>query len=78
MLAAMATQSSPAPDSHPDSHPGSHGAQVETAAPRVTLRNSFAHPFDSAIAAARTCYATQLIGPEEVTEKQRVMIGAGT
>ena len=34
------------------------GAQlVETSAPRVTLRNSFAHPFDSAIAAARTCYA---------------------
>ncbi len=74
MLASMATQSSPAPDAHP----GSPGAQVETAAPRVTLRNSFAHPFDSAIAAARTCYATQLIGPEEVTEKQRVMIGAGT
>src|SRR5229473_1649651 len=30
------------------------GELVETAPPRVTLRNAFAHPFDSAIAAART------------------------
>src|SRR5580692_6124759 len=52
--------------------------QVETGAPRVTLRNSFAHSFDSAIAAARTCYSPRLIGPEEVTDKQRVMIGSGT
>src|SRR6202142_829759 len=51
---------------------------IETAAPRITLRNSFAHPFDSAMAAARTCYAPRLIGPEEITEKQRVMIGSGT
>jgi thymidylate synthase ThyX len=70
----MATQLSPAPDSPA----GSAGAQVETAAPRVTLRNSFAHPFDSAIAAARTCYSPRLIGPEEITEKQRVAIGSGT
>jgi flavin-dependent thymidylate synthase len=66
----MATQFSPLPDST--------GAQVETGAPRVTLRNSFAHPFDSAIAAARTCYAPRLIQPEEITEKQRVNIGSGT
>ena len=51
---------------------------VETAPPRVTLRNSFSHPFDSAIAAARTCYSSRLIGPEEVTDKQRVNIGAAT
>src|ERR1700689_1808213 len=51
---------------------------VEQALPRVTLRNSFAHPYDSAIAAARTCYAPRLIGPEEITEKQRVNIGAAT
>jgi thymidylate synthase ThyX len=51
---------------------------LETAAPRVTLRNYFAHGFDSAIAAARTCYAPRLIGPEEVTDKQRVMIGSAT
>ncbi|HTZ73761.1 MAG TPA: FAD-dependent thymidylate synthase [Candidatus Aquilonibacter sp.] len=51
---------------------------IETAAPRVTLRNSFAHPFDSAIAAARTCYAPRLIGPEEVNEKQRSLIGSAT
>jgi len=55
-----------------------HESLVETAAPRVTLRNAFAHPFDSAIAAARTCYSTRLIGPEEITEKQRVTIGSGT
>ena len=46
--------------------------------PRVTLRNAFAHPFDSAIAAARTCYAPRLIGPEEITDKQRLNIGAAT
>jgi hypothetical protein len=54
------------------------GSQVETGAPRVTLRNYFAHPFDSAIAAARTCYSPRLIGPEEITDKQRVTIGSAT
>jgi thymidylate synthase ThyX len=54
------------------------GELVETGLPRVTLRNAFAHPFDSAIAAARTCYSPRLIGPEEITDKQRVNIGAGT
>ncbi len=51
---------------------------VETAVPLVTLRNAFSHPYDSAIAAARTCYAPRLIQPEEITEKQRVNIGAAT
>ncbi|MGB7022985.1 MAG: FAD-dependent thymidylate synthase [Candidatus Acidiferrales bacterium] len=51
---------------------------VETAAPRVTLRNAFAHPYDSAIAAARTCYSPRIIAAEEITEKQRVNIGAAT
>jgi thymidylate synthase ThyX len=54
------------------------GAPVETAAPRVTLRNHFAHPFDSAIAAARTCYSPRIIGPEEITDKQRLTIGSAT
>lgn len=54
------------------------GELVETAPPRVTLRNAWAHPFDSAIAAARTCYAPRLIGPEEITDKQRLNIGAAT
>jgi thymidylate synthase ThyX len=54
------------------------GEFVETAPPRVTLRNAFAHPFDSAIAAARTCYAPRLIGHEEITDKQRLNIGAAT
>jgi thymidylate synthase ThyX len=66
----MATQLSPLPD-----YPGS---LVETAAPRVTLRNYFPHSFDSAIAAARTCYSPRLVNPDEITEKQRVMIGSGT
>ncbi|HEX4003415.1 MAG TPA: FAD-dependent thymidylate synthase [Candidatus Acidoferrales bacterium] len=66
-----------------DSPIGSHadartGSIVETGAPRVTLRNAFAHPFDSAMAAARTCYSPHLVQPEEITEKQRVMIGSGT
>ena len=51
---------------------------VETAEPRVTLRNASARPLDSAIAAARTCYSPRLIGAEEITEKQRVNIGAAT
>src|SRR5213595_196051 len=54
------------------------GELVESAPPRVTLRNAFAHPFDSAIAAARTCYAPRLISPEEITDKQRLNIGAAT
>jgi thymidylate synthase ThyX len=54
------------------------GELVETAPPRVTLRNAFAHPYDSAIAAARTCYSPRLIGPEEITDKQRLNIGAAT
>src|SRR5271155_1675052 len=67
----MATQLSPIPDAP-------IGSQVETAAPRVTLRNAFAQPFNSAIAAARTCYSPHLVVPEEVTEKQKVTIGSGT
>src|ERR1700691_202134 len=51
---------------------------VERAVASVTLRNSFAHPYDSAIAAARTCYAPRLISPGEITEKQRTTIGAAT
>ncbi len=51
---------------------------VETAAPRVTLRNCFARPYDSAIAAARTCYSPTLVTPEQVTDKQRTLIGAAT
>jgi thymidylate synthase ThyX len=54
------------------------GELVETAPPRVTLRNTFSHVFDSAIAAARTCYAPRLIGHQEITDKQRLNIGAAT
>jgi thymidylate synthase ThyX len=51
---------------------------VETAPPRITLRNAFSHPFDSAMAAARTCYSTRLITSDEITDKQRLTIGAAT
>src|ERR1700745_545382 len=54
------------------------GELVGSGAPLVTLRNAFAHPFDSAIAAARTCYAQRWIGAEEITDKQRLNIGAAT
>ncbi len=52
--------------------------QVETSPPRVTLRSYFSHPYDSAIAAARTCYSPRIIKPEEITDKQRLTIGAAT
>ena len=52
--------------------------RVESASPRITLRNAFSRAYDSAIAAARTCYAPRLIQPEEITEKQRINIGAAT
>jgi thymidylate synthase ThyX len=58
--------------------PARSGELVESGPPVVTLRNAFAHPYDSAIAAARTCYAQRLIGPEEITDKQRLNIGAAT
>ncbi len=51
---------------------------IEAVVPRVTLRNAFAHPYDSAIAAARTCYSPRIIAPEEITDKQRLTIGAAT
>ena len=51
---------------------------VASAPPHVTLRNAFTHPFDSAIAAARTCYSSHLIQPEEINDKQRLNIGAAT
>ncbi|MBI4443663.1 MAG: FAD-dependent thymidylate synthase, partial [Acidobacteria bacterium] len=50
----------------------------EATQPRVTLRNCFQKPFDSAIAAARTCYSNRVVSPEEITEKQRTTIGAAT
>src|SRR5882762_6085462 len=63
---------------HPMTSPQTDSVQFEAAAPRITLRNHFAHPYDSAIAAARTCYAPRIIGPEEITDKQRLNIGAAT
>ena len=51
---------------------------LETAPPRVTLRNAPAEPFDGAIAAARTCYSPRVISPHEITDKQRDTIGSLT
>lgn len=48
---------------------------VVTGPPVVTLRNASARPYDAAIAAARTCYAPRVIGPDEVTPAQREAIG---
>ena len=50
----------------------------EATQPRVTLRNCFQKPFDSAIAAARTCYSNRFVSPDEITAKQRTTIGAAT
>lgn len=48
---------------------------LETAPPKITLRNVPAVPYDSAIAAARTCYMPRVINPDEITDKQRDSIG---
>src|SRR5450432_3501110 len=51
---------------------------MQATSPSVTLRNSFNRPFDSAMAAARTCYSPRIISPDEITDKQRVTIGPST
>ncbi|MGE4606912.1 MAG: hypothetical protein AAEJ52_09240, partial [Myxococcota bacterium] len=48
---------------------------VVDAGPQVRLRNWFDRPYDDAISAARTCYSSRVIGPEEITERQRQSIG---
>ena len=48
---------------------------ILTGPPVVTLRSASSRPYDSAIAAARTCYSPRVVGPEEVTEAQRGSIG---
>src|SRR4029450_1244445 len=48
---------------------------LETAPPKITLRNAPGVPYDGAIAAARTCYSPRVIIPAEITEKQRNSIG---
>jgi thymidylate synthase ThyX len=48
---------------------------LDSGAARVTLRNAPTVPYDGAIAAARTCYASRVIAAGEVTDKQRDTIG---
>lgn len=50
-------------------------ATLTTGDPRVTLRNAPVVPYDGAIAAARTCYSPRVIGPGEITDRQREQIG---
>src|SRR5882724_2480070 len=51
---------------------------MQATSPSVTLRNHFSRPFDSAIAAARTCYSPRIISPDDITDKQRATIGPAT
>jgi thymidylate synthase ThyX len=48
---------------------------VLTGPPRVVLRCASARPYDSAVAAARTCYSPRVVEAEEITEAQRESIG---
>ncbi len=48
---------------------------ILSGAPLVTLRQAPGKPYDSALAAARTCYSPRVIGPEEITESHRENIG---
>jgi thymidylate synthase ThyX len=43
--------------------------------PEVRLRSATQRPYDDAIAAARTCYSSRVIEPDEITERQRRSIG---
>src|SRR5450759_1012128 len=63
---------------HPMISPQPDSVQFEAAAPHVTMRKDCAHAYDSAIPVARTCYAPRIIGPEEITDEQRLQIGAST
>lgn len=48
---------------------------LATERPVVTLRAAPGKPFDGAIAAARTCYSSRVVGVSEVTDRQRENIG---
>lgn len=43
--------------------------------PVVRLRNAFSRPYDDAIAAARTCYSSDVVEADAVTDKNRDSIG---
>ncbi len=49
--------------------------ELFTDKPVVTLRNAPAVPSDGEIASARTCYSPRVIGPAEITDRQRESIG---
>jgi thymidylate synthase ThyX len=43
--------------------------------PEVRLRHATNRAYDDAISAARTCYSPRVVGPQEITERQRRTIG---
>ena len=49
-----------------------------SAEPSVVLRNHFKNPTLDAISAARTCYSSHIVLPEEISERQRVEVGRTT
>src|SRR5688572_6459878 len=49
--------------------------EIATGPPLVTLRSASARPYDSAVAAARTCYSPRVVTADEVTAAQRDTIG---
>lgn len=48
---------------------------VIDAGPVVRLRSATETPYDDAIAAARTCYSSRVVGADEITDGQRDRIG---
>lgn len=44
--------------------------QLFSPEPEVHLINAFDHPYDNAVAAARSCYSSRVIGPEEVAKDE--------
>lgn len=50
-------------------------SEVLTGEPVVTLRSASSRPYDSAVAAARTCYSPRVVNADEVTDAQRESIG---
>ena len=42
-----------------------------SAPPRVRLVNAFADPYDNAVATARTCYASDIVGVEDVRKNEK-------
>src|SRR5207344_2195370 len=55
--------------------PRTRARMILTGPPVVSLRQAPGRPYDSAIAAARTCYMPRVVSPDEITASQRESIG---